>query len=68
MSKSKISSEALEILSRLDELSFLSARGGVYVELHARMGARLEDGESVSGPWVLETLKSIQVGMGLVPL
>ena len=43
MSKPKISSEALEILSRLDE-----------------------DGESVSGPLVVETLKSLQVEAGLV--
>ena len=62
----KPSTETLAILSRFDELRFLSRKSGVYEEVQRQMDEKTEDGEPVSGPWIMETVKAVQVQRGLV--
>ena len=64
----KPSDEARGILSRLDELHFLSTKAGVYDELSNLIDIKVEAGEVVSGAWLVETLKSLQAQRGIVPL
>lgn len=68
MKEGPMDDEARGILSRLDELRFQSVKRGVYAEVARRMEARLEDGEPVSGAWIMETTKAVQVQYDLVPL
>ena len=68
MKEGPMDDEARGILSRLDELRFQSVTRGVYAEVARRMEARLEDGEPVSGAWIMETTKAVQVQYDLVPL
>lgn len=57
-----------KILSRIDDLRFLSRKAGIYAEVELRIAERLDDGEPVTGPWIIETVKALQVQYGLVPL
>lgn len=59
-------SDIRALLSRLDELHFLTRKAGIYEEVERRVAERMVDGEAVSGSWIMETIKALQIDTGIV--